>query len=101
MGKVVKVSKEEIIKNRKEIKSAIEASEKIENTIHTNEIEALEVVTKNNIIIFALENSEDSSAPSVCRELKKLLDVEVHVSDINKSYRRKNAKKLMKLQNYH
>lgn len=103
--KVVKVLKEEIIKNRREIKSAIEASEsklllkieelnhrvtnlEIENSNLTNKIEALEVVTKkNNIIIFGLENSEESSPSSVCRELKNLLDVEVHVSDLNNAYR--------------
>ncbi|KAG5876062.1 hypothetical protein JTB14_004421 [Gonioctena quinquepunctata] len=111
LEKAVRVLKEEIIKNRKEIKSAIEASEsklllkiaelnhrvnnlEAENTILNNKIEALEITTKKNyIIIFGLEDSGEVSPSTFCKDIKKLLDVDVHISDLNNLYRSRNPPK--------
>ncbi|KAG5898232.1 hypothetical protein JTB14_005608 [Gonioctena quinquepunctata] len=105
LEKAVRVLREVIIKNRKEIKSAIDASEsklllkieeinhrvnnlEIEYTILNNKIEALEITTKkDNIIIFGLEDSEEVSPTTVCKYIKKLLDVDVHISDLNNLYK--------------
>lgn len=104
-NKAVRILKEEIIKNRKEIKSAIEASEsklllkieelnhrvnnlEAENAVLNDKIEALEITTrKNNIIIFGLEDSEEVSPSGICKNLKKLLNVDVHTSDLNNLYK--------------
>lgn len=105
--KAVKVLREEITRNRTEIKAAIEASEsrlllkieelnhrvnklETENNFLTNKIETLEITSKkNNIIIFGLQTSEDLSPLTVCKELNTRLDVEVQVSDLNNIYRLK------------
>ncbi|KAG5889785.1 hypothetical protein JTB14_004528 [Gonioctena quinquepunctata] len=113
MGKAIKVLREEIIKNKREIKFAIGASEsklllKIEELNHrvvnleieNNKIEALKITTeKNNIIIFGLEDSEEVSPSTVCKDIKKLLDVEVHISDLNISYKlRTQGRNLLKVE---
>ncbi|KAG5895270.1 hypothetical protein JTB14_015136 [Gonioctena quinquepunctata] len=59
----------------------------IENTILNNKIEALGITTrKNNIIIFGSEDSEGVYPSTVCNDIKKFLDVDVHISDQNNLY---------------
>lgn len=115
--KVVNILKEEITRNRKEIKSAIEASEsklllKIEELNHrinqlesenstlSEKVEVLEKITKkNNIIVYGLENLEDISPTSICRQLKNLLDVQISEADFNNIYRLKTqGKKPLKIE---
>lgn len=102
--KAVKTLKEEIVKNRKEIKSAIETSERnlllkieelshrvnsleVENKLLTNKIESLEIQTKkNNIKIFGLDNPDEISPALVCEKLQDLLKIEVKITDLNNTY---------------
>lgn len=94
---------DEVIKNRREIKSAIEASEarllmkveeqkqkanqlEKENIFLKNKVEILERnLKKNNIIIFGLEN-QDTSSLAITEKLSTLLGVVVRESDLNNSY---------------
>lgn len=103
LEKAVKTLKEEIVKSKKEIKSAIEASEvklllkieelnhrvndlEIENNNLTNKIETLEIISKkNNIIIFGLDKP-DLSPTLICEKLKGLLKIDVKLSDLNNVY---------------
>lgn len=112
----VEVLRGEIVKSRRDIKSAIEASEtklllKIEelnhkvkeleqeNTILVDRIETLEVRSKkNNIIIFGLESSESLCPVSLCRELHGLLDVEIQVSELNNIYKIKAKENPIKVE---
>lgn len=95
---------EEIIKNRKEIKYMIEASEtklllKIEdlkNTVNKLEKENSELKSevenlkrenkKNSLMIFGLNTeNKEVNTEYICRELKSLIDVElndIHINDI-------------------
>ncbi|KAG5867040.1 hypothetical protein JTB14_008339 [Gonioctena quinquepunctata] len=111
MESAIKNLREEVIKNRTEIKSSIEAREtrllleieemkqkvnnlETENQILTNKVEILEMNSeKNNILIFGLESSEDISATSVTKKLKTLLDVNVNEADLNNLYRLNKSEK--------
>lgn len=93
----------EIVKNRQEIKNAIEESEikvllkveelmrkvkslEEENISLKQKVEYLERKSKkNNIIIFGLD-SEDATLPNICRKLKDLIRVDISVNDINNFY---------------
>lgn len=101
----IKTIHEEILKNRSEIKSCIEASEarlllKIEllkktvsnlekeNCMLKEEVEILKrKQNKKNIVIFGLnKKQEDIQADNLCKDLKDLIDVELKSSDINDVY---------------
>lgn len=115
--RVIKQLQEEIVRNRKEIKSAIEASEtrlllkieelkqkvsslEIENKILKNKTEILDRNSrKNNIIIFGLKDSEGNTANKISKKIGELLGVDVKETDINNFYRLdKSAKPPIKVE---
>lgn len=96
---------DEIVKNRKELKNSIKASEanvllKIEslnnkikilekeNIDLKNKVEILERDSrKNNLIIFGLDiNYKEVSVKSICNRLKQLLGIDLSETDINNIY---------------
>lgn len=113
---LLKSIKEDVLKNRAEIKSAIEASEarvllKIEdlqrriNTLEkenltlTKKIEHIERSTKkNNILVFGLKEDIQNSAVNICNTLTKLLEVEVSVNDLNNVYSIKSLRNTVKVE---
>lgn len=95
---------EEIKKSRQELKATIEATEvkvllKIEeinrrlNKVEQQNIEIEEKLEqldrlgrKNNIIIFGLQQPQQITAQSICQEIKRLIDVNISLSDLNNFY---------------
>ncbi|KAG5873479.1 hypothetical protein JTB14_032531 [Gonioctena quinquepunctata] len=102
--------REEVSRNRKEIKSAIEATEtrllmkveelkeKVNHLEEENETSKSKVETseryskKNNIIIFGLNNRENT-ANTLSEKLNTLLEIDVRVPDFNNIYHLNNTEK--------
>ncbi|KAJ8933440.1 hypothetical protein NQ314_013997 [Rhamnusium bicolor] len=95
---------EEIRKTRQELKAIVEAVEvnvlkKIEETnkrinkveqhitIIDEKLEEFDkIIRKNNIIIFGLTQPQQIKADVVCQELKRLVDVDINLSELNDFY---------------
>lgn len=101
---------DEIIRNRTEIKSKVEATEvrlllkieeltnklklvETENCVLRNQVETLERANKtNNIIIFGLnQKTTEVTSGYICQKLKDLLDVDIIEADFNDFYTLGNA----------
>lgn len=107
--------REDVLMNRTELKSSIEASEtrillKIEdlqqrinkleheNNSLSNKIESLERASKkNNILVFGLKETYQSPK-EICNKLKELLQVEICISDLNNAYSIKHLQNTVKLE---
>lgn len=102
--------RQEILRNRSEIINSVEASEtrillkfeELKNKVNLLERENEELKAKveflersskkNNILIFGLDQPATSNSANVCKELNKLLGIDIGESHINNIYPIKNIR---------